>query len=228
MQNCDSWLARARASGAALCLFALGATACSGSDSAKSGGNGDAGNGSMDGPAADVSATDGATMDASAADGSGGGPDAPESDGTTCSITENDAGTCSSVVASGPMITATCSSGEPPQAQGGTVEDGTYVLSAVTHYGTCPPTADMASTTWVICGDHWDVAQLSPVPDAALTPIVRLNFLASIQGTTIDFTLACGNTTGGVTMRGYSSSGGKLTFVYSVNSEVTVSEYVKQ
>jgi hypothetical protein len=206
---------------ASLGLATLALSACSGADASKLTGNADAANGSMDGEA----------MDASATDSSGGSPDAAPPDVTTCSPSENDAGTCSSIDPSGPMITAMCSMAEPPQAQGGTVEDGTYVLAAVTHYGSCPTSLDVASTTWVICGNHWDVAQvtpLNPTADAGLAPVLRLNFLAAIQGTSIDFTLACGTSNGGVTMRGYTSSGGHLWFVYTVNTDVVVSEYTKQ
>src|SRR5271166_2071414 len=47
--------------------------------------------------------------------------------------------------------------------QGGTIENGRYVLDSVVYYGTCPTTPDISSSTWGICEDHWDSAEVAPL-----------------------------------------------------------------
>jgi hypothetical protein len=155
-----------------------------------------------------------------------------------CVAPENDAGTCSIVYPSGAVVAATCSSAEPPQPQGGTIVNGTYVLDTFTHYGNCPTRPDVASTTWSICGDHFDVAQLVPLnpnnPDAGTAPLLRLNFTGAVQGTTVTFTLACeptGTTSNGLSPRGYTASPSRLVFIYpdaSSPGAVLVSSYTRQ
>ena len=155
-----------------------------------------------------------------------------------CTLTENDAGTRSALDAVGPMVMATCSQSEPPQPQGGTVEDGTYTLQTFTYYGVCPTSPDLASTTWSICGDQWDVAQLVPLlstdPDAGTAPVFRLNFATAVQGTSVSFQLSCVPTSAApivLAPRGYTASPGHLTFIYpdpSVAGRILVSNYARQ
>ncbi len=225
----------------ALCSAAL--LACSGASPSSADGSAEptdatrAEGSADDGPAhdgpIDAGPTD-AARDSSVVDGAAAAPDAS----ATCPIAENDAGTCNVVDPVGPFVQATCSTAEPPQVQGGVVEDGTYVLQTFTYYGTCPPQAQVASTTWAICQDHWDVAQsvlLNPSnPEAGVTPVLRLNYTTSIQGSTVTFTSACVSnnvSSSGLSPRGYTATPGHLTFVYpdtSNPSTVFVSTYTRQ
>src|ERR1700722_15972360 len=140
-------------------------------------------------------------------------------DAGACMLAENDAGTCNALAASGPMILATCSTATPPQPQGGTIADGTYVLDAFVHYGGCPTAPDIAATTWALCGNHWDVAQLVPAdPEdagAGTFPILRLDFTTVLVGSTVDYTLVCqGTSASDLPPRGYTVSGDHLMFIY--------------
>ena len=131
-----------------------------------------------------------------------------------------------------------CSSTEPPQPQGGTVEDGTYVLEAFTHYGGCPTAPEISNTTWSICGDHWDVAQVVPMNsenvDAGLLPILRLDFAATFQGASVSLALSCepSNTSASsLAARGYTASSTSLTFIYpdpNTDGAIEVSHYARQ
>jgi hypothetical protein len=223
-----------RAAVAPLGALAIALVACSASNASSTQ---EAGSEAATGSGSDASgdtgdASPGVPGDASSGNDSSFSPDA------TCVPPENDAGTCSSVDPSGPMIVATCSSAEPPQPQGGTIVNGTYALDAFTHYGNCPTRADIASTTWTICGDHFDVAQLTPLnptnPDAGTAPLLRLNFTGTIQATTVSFTLACEPATtssSGLASRGFTASPGRLTFIYpdpSSPGAVLVSSYTRQ
>jgi hypothetical protein len=157
-------------------------------------------------------------------------------DGGACVLTENDAGTCNALTASGPMILATCTSATPPEPQGGAILDGTYILDAFVHYGGCPATPDIASTTWALCGDRWDVAQLVPAdPEdagAGTLPILRLNFTTTVANAMVDYTLVCQNIAASdLPQRGYTVSGNHLTFIYPdpvTPGATEVSDYTRQ
>ncbi len=155
-----------------------------------------------------------------------------------CTVDENDAGTCNSIVPMPLLITATCSTAEPPQATGGTIVNGTYVLDGYVHYGYCPTTPDIAATTWSLCGDAWDVSQLAPrMPtnvDAGLLPPVVYDFRVTVTGATVAFYQSCAATSeGNVTLgtRGYTATAHDLTFIYvdplSASGFVT-SHYTRQ
>jgi hypothetical protein len=155
-----------------------------------------------------------------------------------CPAAENDAGTCNAIDATGPTIVSTCLSAEPPQPQGGMIEDGTYVLESIAFYGGCPSTPEATSTTWLLCGTHWDVAQLTPRsptdPDAGTLPILRLNFEVAVQLTSVSFTLACVPTDTSaldLASRQYTATSTHLTFVYPAPSfagATEVSVYARQ
>jgi hypothetical protein len=167
-------------------------------------------------------------------DGEVGGADAPGStpDGTApqCAI-ESDGGICNNIVPAGPTITSTCLSGEPPQPQGGIIEDGIYVLQSVAEYGACQSRGEPAiAQTWSICGDHWDVGQV-PLADSGI-PRTFVNYTAVVSGSTVTFTPQCpaGQGMAGL-MRGYTASGSTLvlitTYAGSGGMVVTVGTHTK-
>ncbi len=176
------------------------------------------------------SVRDGPVADAA----SSGAPDA-SSDGTmaACAIPPDDGGTCFSVQALGPLITETCVSGEPPEAQGGTIENGTYVLDSFGDYGGCPTTPEVVSTTWDICGPNWVAGEIAPnttTPDAGNRPDTTFAFVATVQGTSVSFGKSCGPMDA-LPMRGFTATSTGLAFIYP--SQVTagaivVSHYARQ
>jgi hypothetical protein len=199
------------------------AVACGGTDIAAP-----SADGSSAGPDGAMSVTDGAS-DASRDDAT------TSSDAGTgvasCVLTENDAGTCNAIDVMGPMVTATCVMSEPPQAQGGVIEDGFYVLQSFVYYGVCPALPDIASTIWQICGNHWDVLQVGTSGiDGGVFPPARFNFVTSVQSSAVEYAESCGPTVM-LGPRGYSATPGHLTFVYpdaTTPGRTFVSVFAKQ
>jgi hypothetical protein len=73
-----------------------------------------------------------------------------------------DGGVCTTLVAGGPLVQESCSDASVPMAQGGVIEDGTYVLESATYYGACPMPQNITrdQVTWVVCGSNWQSSQL--------------------------------------------------------------------
>jgi len=121
--------------------------------------------------------------------------------------------------------------GQPPPAQGGTIQDGTYSIQSYVAYGGCP-TAVVANTTWAICGDRWDIAAVSATSlDAGTGSPLHVNFVAQVQSSTVTFTQTCPAASAGLMPRGYTATPGSLTFVYpdAANpSTIYVSTYARQ
>jgi hypothetical protein len=71
---------------------------------------------------------------------------------------------CNALVAAGPSVTPTCTTGTMPTGEGGTILDGTYVLTAQTYYSvtTCP-TIPLVETIQ-IAGGCVQVASSAPFP----------------------------------------------------------------
>jgi hypothetical protein len=205
------------------CLAALAIAACS-----SSGG----GQGSTPDAGSDVSSGgDGPTTNDSATGGdTGTGNDSPAGDGpvgpgdaagdASCAVIELPSPMCNDIVASGPLVMTTTSAGTPPQPQGGAVADGTYVLQTATYYGGSP-SMQTFQTTWVICGDSWDVIDNLIAADGGVTPI-HVNYTASVQGSAIVLNPRCAslqsvNTSMNVS---FSVSGGQLTLFQTVQGGV--------
>ena len=74
---------------------------------------------------------------------------------------------CNAVTSMGAPVTPTCVSGASPTGQGGTIADGTYVLTAQTYYNrsTCPTIA--LSETVVFSGGCLELATGTPFPATA-------------------------------------------------------------
>ncbi len=92
--------------------------------------------------------------------GSGGDSTAsgPETGGS-CSPTLPDGAACNSLEPSGPLVPYECLSATPPTPAGGTIVDGTYLLTSTAYYGTPCPAPEQDRDTWLICGTNWQTSQ---------------------------------------------------------------------
>lgn len=160
--------------------------------------------------------------------GAEGGP----SDASLCAFSLEEAGVCNDVSPGGPAVDIACVGGEPPEPQGGVIEDGTYVLQSSVIYGVCD--AEPASaTTWSICGNEWMVAQMSYADGGSA--LYRVDYSATVGTSSVTLTPTCQVNTGNseqTMTRGYTSSGGTLTFItsYTLSNgiSVIVGTYAKQ
>ncbi len=100
--------------------------------------------------------------------------------------------------------------------------DGTYVLQSSTWYGVCQP-PDTYQTTWVLCGNHWDLAQHVTVPDAGEIS-VQLNFTSTVQSPSVTLTPACSSLAAYdvVLAREFTVSGDQVTFIESHDNDASV------
>lgn len=201
---------------------ASGSGAAAGSDIAATGapsGSNRSGSGTSSGSSGGSGAS-GATTDASV-DGA-----------SACMTAELDSGTCNDVALSPNVVTEICASGEPPQAVGGTIADGVYILESVAIYGqaNCVPT--QVATSWNICGDRWDVAQRNPNDGGELD--YRLSYVATVAATSVSLTPTCESVISGVaTMtRDFSVTPNGFAFITSypegTGDYVVVGTYAKQ
>ncbi len=80
----------------------------------------------------------------------------------------------------------------PPTPQGGTIEDGTWVLTASAYYGATCPAPEQDRDLWLICGTNWQTAQEHTMGtgqpqvftfDANVTPM---------NATTVSLQITCG------------------------------------
>ena len=211
-----------------------GDTSSSGGSSgaaSSSGGSGGAGSGSSN-SSSGASSNGGSSGAGSTSGGSSGARDAasPPADAATCGIAEVPM-TCNAINPTGPMVHPTCVSSEPPQPQGGTLEDGTYLLQAFTYYGSCPTAGADFLSMWVACNGRWDLGQNTASLDGGPTTPLRANYTTTVQGTTIAFTTTCDATPGTTSMmsRGYTATPGHLRFIFEgTPGTVSVGEYAKQ
>jgi len=129
---------------------------------------------------------DAANPDAASLAGDGAG----QNGDAECQPAELPSPTCNAIAASGTVVTSSSLSGSPPTPQGGAVTDGTYVLVSSTYYAASPPPAQF-QTTWVICGEHWDVAENAFGPDGGGGETIHVDFTASAQDGGIVLTQTC-------------------------------------
>jgi hypothetical protein len=207
-------------------------------------GGGDGSPSTSGGPDGDSPPSDGAATDsanggetATAGDANRDGPtttseastgvDAPIGDGPACPVGELPSPMCNAIVASGPRVTTTFSSGTVPESGGGVVPDGTYVLESSTFYdGTVAP--EMFQTTWLICGDQWDVGYNVTVDGGEL--VVHADYTATVQGSEVALKPTCASVESvyaSLTF-GFSVLGGGITFSQDVQGLVLVSSFSRQ
>jgi hypothetical protein len=182
----------------------LVAFACSGGDS--NGGSGDAGN-------------DTASGDTGSNDGPADSPaDVTDSGATGCPPQDHaDGAACNMLSPMGNPVTINCQANQmPPSPSGGTIADGTYVLTSSTWYGPCPP-AESDRITWLVCGSTWQTVQEGTINDDTSTTHTDAHVTSSGSLLTIDFN--CGNT-GTVTI-GYDASPTMLVLYFAGTGGVT-------
>jgi hypothetical protein len=193
------------------------------------------GGGSSNAPGADAGGepSDAAEKDDAAHTPDGGAPGSADSstgEASSCTSKATDGGTCNDIAPSGPMVATTCASGEPPEAQGGSIEDGSYVLESSTWYGACQAATNSA-VTWNLCGSDWEVAETQF--SAAGTSTLHVDYVATVGSTTVAISPVCETLVGVAAMsRGYSASPGHFTFVtdytFANGNAVLVDTFIRQ
>ena len=147
-----------------------------------------------------------------AATGEGGGIGQQVESGTCAAGASATA--CNTIADVGPTITPTCDPGPIPKGVGGTIVDGTYVLTAETYYGsTCPKTP--LSATVAIAGGC-----LQEASDADQSSL-RVSATVVVSGNELMTTPTCypaGVTLGG-TAPTFTAVGSTLT-VFNNNSQM--------
>jgi hypothetical protein len=97
----------------------------------------------------------------------------------------------------------------------------------LTYYGgsASPQTVQ---TTWVICGDHWDVADNIIASDGDVTRI-HVNYTASVHGSSIALNPTCASQESlNAATRDFSVSGNQATFFQNVAGHTLVSVFARQ
>jgi hypothetical protein len=129
---------------------------------------------------------------------------------STCNPTPPDGAACNSVSVSGPLVPLQCLQATVPTPIGGTIVDGTYVLTSSAFYGATCPMPEQDRDTWLVCGNNWQTAQ--ELTAGTSPPALRsLNLVvtpATTTGLSLQFT--CGNALATV-MIGYDATPTTLT-----------------
>jgi hypothetical protein len=155
---------------------------------------------------------------------SSGGGTSPGSSGAgtsgaagTCSANIPDGGACNTIANVGPTVTRTCATGTIPTGTGGTIANGTYVLTAETYYagGSCPEPS--LSVTLVADGDCWQEVAASGAANNSTS--FDAAFAVAVQGNQVTTTPTCvdGPASREAASATFTASGGTLT-VFSVHS----------
>jgi hypothetical protein len=103
------------------------------------------------------------------------------------------------------------------------VADGTYVLQSSTWYGVCQP-PETFQTTWVLCGNHWDVAQhVTTALDAGETSL-QVNFISTVESPSVTVNPSCSSLAAYdvALTRDFTVSGSHLTFIESRDNDASV------
>jgi hypothetical protein len=111
--------------------------------------------------ATDSGTTPGADSGGGPVDSGGGGDSStvgPDGGGT-CNPTLPDGGACNSLEPSGPLVPYQCIAATMPTPAGGTIVDGTYVLTSSAFYGSPCPAPEQDRDEWLICGTNWQTVQ---------------------------------------------------------------------
>jgi hypothetical protein len=155
-----------------------------------------------DGGGADVSPADDGSTGADTGDAGSAiqtadaAPDAAtdavvEAGGSCLAPPTPDAGVCNTLQVTGNKIPVQCLDAQaPPTPAGGTIANGTYVLTSSTYYGTCP-TPEQDRITWSICGGTWQTAQESTVPNGT-TMLRTYDAAVMASGNSLSIRLTCG------------------------------------
>lgn len=129
--------------------------------------------------------------EAGSSSGTGGGGEAGSSGGSgTCGANVPEGGACNTLSNVGPTVTQVCASGPMPiVGTGGTIADGTYVLTSAADYQSTSCSSEKISATYVIAGGCWqEVAQASS-PGVSVSLVATLS--VSVQGNQLTTTALC-------------------------------------
>jgi hypothetical protein len=192
---------------------------CSGAKQALIGGGSDAGAGTDTGSGVDAGShpgTDATTpgddeSDATSPPTPDASIDVSEAGGGTCTPSPPDGGACNTLVPPTSSVTVQCQTAQPvPVPTGGTILDGTYVMTSATYYadGAACPAPEVDNTMWLVCGTSWQTAQISAVTGQTPYTLVA-NATVVPSGNTLGITLTCGSTAAPITF-GYDASGNTL------------------
>jgi hypothetical protein len=109
-------------------------------------------------------------------------------------VSPPDGQACNSLTEPTKSVTVNCEQTSPlPIPSGGTVADGTYVMTAATFYAdgdTCPA-AETDHTQWLICGTSWQTSQNATVSGGQTTTL-DLNATVTTMGTQVSIDVTCG------------------------------------
>jgi hypothetical protein len=101
-----------------------------------------------------------------------------------------DAGICNPLGVTGAPVPIQCAGTQkPPTPSGGTIADGTYVLTSSTYYGTCPQ-PEQDRITWSVCGDTWQTAQESTINGQKTVQVV--DAMVTQSGMNLSIHVVCG------------------------------------
>jgi hypothetical protein len=188
-------------------------------------------------PVTDASSGDGsiATDSAPVADAAGDAaadtaPDATADSTSACPVSSSEGGAdaaCNAIAPAGPIVEQTCNddAAAAPAPAGGTVADGTYVLTGAAFYGSpCPPLPPAQyRATKIVCGGTFQ--QADEAPD--LTPDVhRWNATYATMGTNLTFHPTCGNVPEGTD--GYDATPTQLVTYQTSPGQVVSFTWTKQ
>jgi hypothetical protein len=126
------------------------------------------------------------------------------------------------------VVSTSCMSGSPPQAQGGTVPDGIYDLLIRTEYSSTCPMAPTELATLVICAGQWDwVVIYDSDGGAGSGTTYEYNYAAALGATSVALTSQCQSDLGHTNETlGYTyTSGGQLVLISMTG---VVSTYAKR
>lgn len=79
-----------------------------------------------------------------------------------------------------------------PTPHGGTIADGTYLMTSATYYGMNCPQPEQDRNEWLVCGTTWQTVQESTATGAPKDNWFDLNVTAT--GTTLQLQGVCGFT----------------------------------
>lgn len=79
-----------------------------------------------------------------------------------------------------------------PTPKGGTIADGTYVMTAATYYGSTCPAPEQDRNKWLVCGTTWQTVQENNTNGTTTDHWYDLNVTSS--GTMVQLQGVCGFT----------------------------------
>jgi hypothetical protein len=127
---------------------------------------------------------------------------------------------CNAVEQLGAQVAASCTDGGAPEVTGGTIADGTYVLTSATYYGTCV-TSVLAETVVVTGGSTID-----SVVTFSNGTVERNNLTYSVAGTDLQQMHMCPLSDSTTTP--FSATPSTLSVSLTVDNATRVSVYTRQ